>query len=73
MKKRNKKFFQILLCLFVSVLSTTKTLAEDDGGPEMPPAPIDDYIYPMMLVSILIGFCFLYFRNKKRALNNTNL
>jgi hypothetical protein len=42
-----------------------------DDGPDPPPAPIDNYIYPMMLIACMAMVYFLTrkYINQKKTLN----
>lgn len=65
MFKKKRAIFMIL-----SLLSVPKIFAQYDpiDGPEQPPqevVPIDNFIFPLILVAILVAFYFFYKQNKK--------
>ncbi len=65
MFKKKKAILMIL-----SLLSVLKIFAQYDplDGPEKPPqevVPIDNFVFPLILVAILVAFCFFYKLNKK--------
>jgi hypothetical protein len=65
-----KKLFLILTSLFISFISAPILAQEDPGAdPDVPAAPIDDYIFLLAFVGIifvLMRFRFLYAKKTKR-------
>lgn len=61
MKKHKINCFKVVMVLFFIVSSPLKTFAQDwDDGPDPPPAPIDDYIYPAIVIALIAVLYFFY-------------
>lgn len=67
MKKHNINCFNVVMVLFFMVSSPLKAFAEDwDDGPDPPPpAPIDDYIYPAIVIALIAVLYFFYNKEYK--------
>jgi hypothetical protein len=66
MNRLESNFLKACLALFFITASPLKSYAQDwDDGPDPPPAPIDDYIYPMIFVAIITVLFFFYKKKNK--------
>lgn len=56
-KKSNTKYFFTILFLFfnITILIAQNEPAFDDNVIDTPAAPIDDYLLPMLILSLIIG------------------
>lgn len=67
--KIEKQLIKIVALLLILLYSSGLYSQEDDGlfdrdGVDPPPAPIDDFIYPMFIIAVLFSF-FVFYRMKK--------
>lgn len=59
------KISSLLLMLFLSFSSFAQSPTEPDGEEDGAQAPIDDYIVPMLLAGVALGYVFLKTKAKK--------
>lgn len=69
-----KQLFRIVALLFI-LLYPIGLFAQDpeelpgiDDGIDPPPAPIDDFIYPMLLLGVIFSF-FIFSKMSKKSIN----
>lgn len=68
MKRFKLNLFRKSLLILFFLTNSYQIFAQDewDDGPDPPPAaPIDDYIYPMMIVALVTVFYLFYVKEYK--------
>lgn len=59
------KIASLLFLLFLSTATFAQNPSEAPDDEDVPPAPINDYVVPMLLAGVVLGYTFIKGKAKK--------